>query len=185
VTPQLKTSEKAATIGTGWLWIPWFVALAFALLSALLYFTNLRLKNDLLAIQTSARTQEADLRQSRALIGMLNSSATVLGSLHAESEGTKPSGQAVYDPQIGNVILLVSNLAPAPAEKIYQFWLFPEQGSAISAGTFRVDARGSAAVIQKSLPSGVQVKTFGISLEQRGGAETPTSSMVISGIARK
>lgn len=171
-------------MGKGWLWIPWFVALAFALLSALTYFTNLRLKNDLLAIRSDAKAREVQLAQSRAMLQILNSSESIRASLSAEGESKKPTGEAVYSPEDGNLVLVVGNLPPVSAEKVYQAWLLPEQGHAISAGTFRTDDRGSAALVKVALPSGLRLKGFGVSLEPRGGTETP-SAMLIKGSALK
>jgi hypothetical protein len=161
------------------------VVLAFALLSALLYFTNLRLKNDLAAIRSSAQAQESQLQQSRTMVDLLKSSTAVRARLHAAEDAGRPEGEAIYDRAGGNLILLVSDLPTVSSEKTYQFWLLQERGAPVSAGTFRPDDRGNAAVIQSSFRSGLEVNDFGISVEQRGGADAPTGAMILKGSAPK
>jgi anti-sigma-K factor RskA len=186
VTTQLRrTPDRAANVGKGWLWIPWFVALAFALLSALLFFANLRLKNDLLAIRASAQIQEAELRQSQALLEMLKSSTTIRASLHGDGSSGKAEGLGFYDPQSGNLIVFVSGLAPIPPEKTCEVWLLPQLGAPVPAGTFGPDDRGNATLIQKGLPTGMGINGFEVSVEQRAGVEAPTGLVIMRGSARK
>jgi hypothetical protein len=161
------------------------VVLAFALLSALLYFTNLRLKNDLAAIRSSAQAQESQLQESRSMVDLLKSSTAVRARLHAATDPEKPEGEAVYDRESGNLIVLVSGLPAVPVEKTYQLWFLQERGAPVSAGTFRPDDRGNAAVIQKSFRSGLEASDFGISVEQRGGVDAPTGAMILKGSAPK
>jgi len=55
--------------------------------------------------------------------------------------------------------------------------------SPIPAGTFRPDARGNASVIMPTLPKGVEAKAFGVTVEDEGGASTPTLPIILVGAA--
>ena len=62
--------------------------------------------------------------------------------------------------------------------------MIPASGAApVPAGTFTPNAEGYASVVLPSLPSGVQAKAFGITIENAGGSETPTLPIVLSGTA--
>jgi anti-sigma-K factor RskA len=68
-----------------------------------------------------------------------------------------------------------------PAQKAYELWLIPTAGSPIPAGTFKPDARGSATLIEPTLPAGVEAKTFAITVEPEQGSATPTMPILMMG----
>jgi len=79
-------------------------------------------------------------------------------------------------------VFLASNLPELPPQKTYELWLIPTNGAPIPAGLFRPDAHGSAAVVKPPLPSGVEAKTFAITVEPGSGSAAPTSTPVMVGI---
>jgi anti-sigma-K factor RskA len=68
-----------------------------------------------------------------------------------------------------------------PAQKAYELWLIPTQGSAIPAGVFKPDAHGSATVVNPPLPAGIEAKAFAITIENEAGSPTPTMPIVMMG----
>ncbi len=79
-------------------------------------------------------------------------------------------------------LLFVANNMPAlPPQKAYELWLIPVQGAPIPAGVFKPDAHGSATVVNPPLPAGAEAKAFGITVENEGGATTPTMPIVMMG----
>ena len=101
-------------------------------------------------------------------------------------------GDVVEDKQIVAVELgdrafegqfATSNLEPLQPGKTYELWLIPAAagGSPIPAGTFRPDERGNASVILPPLPKGVEAKAFGVTVEDEGGAATPTQPIILAG----
>jgi anti-sigma-K factor RskA len=183
IAKEPKTTARPAAIGRGWMWIPWFATLAFALLSALLYFTNLRIKNDLASIRANSQDQEVQLQKAREMHDLLVSSSAVRVNMTAPNEKPKPQGKTIYSPEKGRLIFIASNLPSAPANKTYELWLVPKQGSPIPAGTFQTDSSGNATMMQVSLPSGVQPKAFAVTIEKAEGSATPTMPMVMLGAA--
>ena len=81
------------------------------------------------------------------------------------------------------LIFLASNLEPLQPAKTYELWLIPAAAgrSPIPAGTFRPDERGNASVIMPPLPKGVEAKAFGVTVEDEGGATTPTLPIILAG----
>lgn len=93
-----------------------------------------------------------------------------------------PQGHATYVAYKGALIFLASNLEPVATYKTYELWLIPADGrDPIPAGTFRPDARGNASVILPPLPKGIEAKTFGVTLEDEGGSQTPTMPILLAG----
>jgi hypothetical protein len=93
-----------------------------------------------------------------------------------------PIGGVTYNPEKGSLIFLASNLDPLQAYKTYELWVIPADGtSPIPAGTFHPDDQGNANVIMPDLPKGVSAKAFGVTIEDQGGAPTPTPPIIMAG----
>ena len=176
-----KTQTRGSSVGKGWMWIPWFATLALALLSSLLYFANLRIKNDVAAIRANSQAQEVELRQAREMLELLKSPDAMRVTLTPGAERPKPQGKTIYSLQKGRLIFMVSNLPPAPPKMAYELWLVPKTGAPVPAGTFWPDTSGNATVLQTSMPSGVEPKAFAVTLEKAEGADTPTMPLIMQG----
>jgi anti-sigma-K factor RskA len=183
IEKEPRPARRAENVGKGWMWIPWFTTLAFALLAALLYFANLRIKNDVAALRSNSQAQEIELRQSREMLELLKSPDAVRVTLTTGKEKPQPQGKTIYSPEKGRLIFMASNLPAAPANKAYELWLVPKQGAPVPAGTFWPDAGGNATVLQNSMPSGMQPKAFAVTIEKAEGSATPTMPMVLVGSA--
>jgi anti-sigma-K factor RskA len=99
------------------------------------------------------------------------------------SQPPAPQGRAIYVANKGTLIFVANNLEPLPPEKTYELWLIPttENGTPIPAGIFRPDERGNANVILPPLPKGVEAKAFGVTIEDKDGAMTPTMPIILAG----
>ena len=79
-------------------------------------------------------------------------------------------------------MLLAGNLNPLPAHKTYELWLLPANGAQpMPAGTFKPDARGSAALVLSQFGDGVAAKGFAVTIEDEPGSTVPTMPIVLSG----
>jgi anti-sigma-K factor RskA len=78
-------------------------------------------------------------------------------------------------------VFLASNMPELPPQKTYELWLIPTSGAPIQAGLFRPDTHGSAALIKPLLPTGVEAKTFAITVEPAAGSAAPTSTPIMVG----
>jgi len=123
---------------------------------------------------TAARAQEI-----LEVLTSPESKRVTLVSAHAQPE---PSGDAVYLKSRGALVFTANHLRPLPPNKTYELWVIPANGSApIPAGTFEPDAQGMASVLLPHLPQGVQAKAFGVTMENAGGATTPTLPILLAG----
>ena len=178
-----RRAQRAAAVGKGWMWIPWFTTLAFALLAALLFFTNLRMKNEIAAVQSASAQQEVELRQSREMLELLKSPDAMRVTLTMGNEKPKPQAKTIYSPQRGRLIFIANNLPPAPPQKAYELWLVPKEGAPVAAGTFWPDSTGNVTMMKATMPSGMAPKAFAVTIEKEEGSETPTMPIVMSGAA--
>ena len=72
------------------------------------------------------------------------------------------------------MLLIASNLPPAPAGKIYEMWLLPKGGKPQPAGLFQSENDGTAMHVQ---PGAVDVQTLAavaVTLEVEAGTTEPT-----------
>jgi anti-sigma-K factor RskA len=183
MTQEPRRAQRPAPVGKGWMWIPWFTTLAFALLAALLFFTNLRIKNDLAALRGASAQQEVELRQAREMLELLKSPDAMRVTLTMGNEKPKPQAKTIYSPQKGRLIFIANNLPAAPPQKAYELWLVPKQGAPVAAGTFWPDATGNVTMMKTTMPSGMAPKAFAVTIEKEEGSETPTMPIVMSGAA--
>jgi hypothetical protein len=125
----------------------------------------------------------ADAAAARQVLDTMTDSSAMRVTLTKGQTAPAPQGRATYVASKGTLIFLASNLEPLQPGKTYELWLSPAAagGSPIPAGTFRPDERGNASVIMPTLPKGVEAKAFGVTVENEGGATTPTQPIILAG----
>lgn len=178
--------KKAAS----WSWIPWTAMAALLILCAGLaikiYFLGQQLDSEDAVLRRQERLiqrQNEETIRARALLDVLTAPTAQRVTLTTGKTPPAPSARAVYLPSRGALILQASNMQPLPPNKTYQLWVIPEMAAPIPAGTFRPDTSGNGSVVLPSLPHGVPAKAFGITIENAGGATTPTLPIILSGAA--
>jgi anti-sigma-K factor RskA len=141
---------------------------------------DMRLRRETAAMH---RMAEKNAR-AQAVVDVLNAPAAQRVLLTAAKTPPSPSGRAVYLPSTGALVFQGNNLASLPADKTYELWVIPANGSApIPAGLFRPDATGNASVLLPELPKGVPAKAFGVTVEKASGSDTPTAPILLAGAA--
>jgi len=178
VTP---ISAKSGRRGPGF-WIPWVAAAAMAIVSISLGVQNRELNvelHDQLSLVTNLAAQASRAQQ---VLEVLTAPAAQRVTLTEGKAPAQPTARATYLPERGGMILLATNLKPLPQGKTYELWLIPADGKApVPAGTFNPDAVGTATLVLPPLPSGIAAKAFGVTIENAGGATSPTMPIVLSG----
>ncbi|QNI34060.1 anti-sigma factor [Alloacidobacterium dinghuense] len=166
----------------------WFSGLGWAAAAAALLFAaymgntshNLRQQLD------SQRDQNAQLAnqvsRSQQILDVLTSRTAKRVTLTEVKAAAQPTAHVIYEKDKGALIFVASDLRPVHADKTYELWLIPANGQApIPAGLFRPDANGTASVVLPPLPTGVDAKAFGVTVEDAQGVTTPTLPIVMSG----
>jgi hypothetical protein len=178
----------AGQTGSRWNWSPvWAAVAAGAIIAAVVFNTRAHRAAAELA-QAGAeltRVQSESAAQSRELT-RLNEAFAILNQPNARQvifgggAPQPPRGRVFLDPARG-VLLLASNLPPAPAGKAYEMWIIPKaKGSKPApAGLFQSAADGTALHV---LPGPVDVAATGVvavTLEPAAGVPQPTSTPII------
>jgi len=164
-----------------WNALPWATALGVIVIAVLLAHQNSDLRGRLAELDTRSSKQEQQLLEAKQLLSTLSSPEAEHFTLVAGKNPPQPQGKAIYIRGSGTLVFLASNMPAIPAEKIYELWLIPRSGTPIPAGLFKPDARGAAAVIRPPLPTGVEAKTFAITVEPEAGSSAPTSQIIMVG----
>ncbi len=166
-------------------WVGWALAAGLAVEAVNLYQqrdayeTVARLDHDALA-KTRGNAEIAD-----TIMNTVKDPAAVHVVLTSTGQKAPPEGRASYDADKGSLIFLASNLEPLQPYKTYELWVIPADGvsPAIPAGTFKPDSKGYATVILPQLPKGVQAGSFGVTVEDSEGSNTPTLPIILKGTA--
>lgn len=91
----------------------------------------------------------------------------------------KPRGRVFVNPKQG-VLLLASNLTPAPSGKIYEMWIIPKAGSPAPAGLFQSGSDGTAMYLRKGAVDMATAAVIAVTLEPAAGSQAPTTQPLIA-----
>lgn len=177
-----RTAVRQMERKSWWIALQWAAAVATVTVILLLLRQNTDLRQHVASLEANATGQREQLLQAKELIATLTSADAVHFTLVAAKTPPQPQGKAIYLRSTGTLVFLASNLPELPPQKTYELWLIPKSGAPIPAGLFRPDTHGSATVIKPPLPTGVEAKTFAITVEPESGSAAPTSTPVMVGI---
>ena len=179
--PPAKASIWKTIFGGGW-----SPVLAGALAVALLAvgIDDLRKRAEIGPLMRQVRRGAIDSEQLAQLIELMTSPQEKSVALHpGPVTAPPPEGRVVYAARTGKLLMTASNLHPLPEGNTYELWILQPGGKApVPAGTFEPDSSGNATLILASEPSGLAVAGFGVTIENAGGAATPTLPIVLSGL---
>jgi anti-sigma-K factor RskA len=190
IVPSYVTEEIAPKRGIGSRvlpWVGWALAAGLALTAGKLYYEREAMREAMHGAMTAQASTidrlTADVAAARQVTDTMTDSSAMRVTLTKGKTAPAPQGKATYVASKGALIFLASNLEPLKPGKTYELWLIPAEagGSPIAAGTFRPDERGNASVIMPPLPKGVEAKAFGVTVEDEGGAATPTLPILLAG----
>jgi len=164
-----------------WTVLEWAAAAAAVVMIVLLLHRNADLQRRLVAHDADSTEQQKQLLEAKELIATLTSPDAVHFTLVAAKTPPQPQGKAIYLRSTGTLVFLASNMPELPPQKTYELWLIPTSGAPIPTGLFRPDPHGSAALVKPPLPTGVEAKTFAITVEPAAGSAAPTSTPIMVG----
>jgi len=134
-------------------------------------------KSELTRMTQIASQRAASLERVESAIAFLNAPETqVIG---AGRTVALPPRARVFVNNTRGLLLLVSNLPPAPAGKIYEMWVIPRGGGPQPAGLFQSTADGSALHMEAGPIDVAKVSAVAVTVEPEGGSPQPTSQPFI------
>lgn len=146
-------------------WLPWSIAAALVVVCTSLVNTNQELHREV-----------ASLEQQSAIDSLR---IAMLTSLVESSPNA--TGVAVWNTERQEGVLTIEQLPAAPADQEYQLWLIdPQYENPVSAGVFNPTPDGPFRYdFRANLPI-ASANVFAVSIEARGGAETPQGAIVLA-----
>jgi hypothetical protein len=114
------------------------------------------------------------LSEAFAILNGPDTSAVAFGT----GTNTTPKGRVFMNPSQG-VLLIASNLKPAPQGKKYEMWVIPKGGKPVPAGLFQAENGGNAMHIQRGALDLNTTAAVAVTLEDAAGASEPTSPTLI------
>ena len=165
-------------------WVGWAVAAGLAVTAGDLYKERETLRSAVTEQSSRIDHLTADQAAARQVLDAMTDSSALRVTLNVKgAPPAVPQGRATYVASKGTLIFTATNLEPLQPSKTYELWLIPAGAgqNPIPAGTFHPDERGNASVIMPVLPKGVEAKAFGVTIEDEGGAATPTMPIILVG----
>ncbi len=161
----------------------WAIAACLAVAVGLQYKDRADIRNTLAAQTGEIQRLNTDAASAHQLMDALTDPKAIRVTLTTKPlPKAAPIGGVTYNPEKGTLVFLASNLNPLQTYKTYELWVIPADGTApIPAGTFHPDDQGNASIVMPDLPKGVSAKAFGVTIEEEGGAQTPTLPIIMAG----
>lgn len=101
--------------------------------------------------------------------------------LQVTSGGEQTLATVLWTPDFQTAVLHAEALPALDSDRDYQLWLIPDAANPISAGIFRVDARGEGVYVFESVTPLDQYEAVAVSNEPAGGSEQPTTTPIVVG----
>jgi anti-sigma-K factor RskA len=183
-SPPARLRKRVVELAGGpkrsWSWTSvWIVATAALALVAIWLGIERRDQARVLAeLRLEAQRHNAELARLTEAFAVMNDPAAKQ-VVFGEGAPKPPRGRVFVNPNRG-VLLLASNLPPAPAGKIYEMWIIPKGGVPLPAGLFQSEADGTAMYVRKGPVDIASIGVIAVTLEPEAGSVAPTTEPLIA-----
>jgi hypothetical protein len=99
--------------------------------------------------------------------------------IEGNANGTGRYGKLMYDSS-GHAMIMAKGLPAAPADKEYQLWFIVPGKKPMPGKTFATDSHGNGMMEDQVPAEAMNSAVFAITLERKGGANSPEGSMYLS-----
>jgi len=172
-------------------WLGWAVAAGLAVTTGNFYHESQAMRGTLAQDHADLAQDHADLARlsadaaaARQVMDILKDPTATRVTLTRSKDAAVPQGRVTYVADKGALLFAANNFAPLDSAKVYELWIIPANGQApVAVGIFHPDARGNATLVLPQIPTGLVAKAFGITVENEGGAQTPTMPIILAGTA--
>ena len=157
----------------GW-WTPLLAAAAMLSLVAAVYFSGREkaYADELARARDQMRAQTIELTRLNDALAIMSGPDTIQAGF-GDGAPQPPKGKVYISPRQG-VLLIASNLPPAPTGKIYEMWIIPKGGKPQPAGLFQSGTDGAAMHVQRGAVDPQSVAAVAVTIENEGGTTEPT-----------
>lgn len=180
-TARARSMQTTPPRRSWWGALGWAAAAAVIVLAASLWKENAALKDTLSSAKQQVDQSNRELEDLRRITAAIIAPEAQRVILVALKTPPQPQGKAFYLRNRSSLVFVANNMPVLPAQKAYELWLIPTQGSPIPAGVFKPDTHGSATIVNPPLPAGIEAKAFAITIENEAGSPAPTMPIVMMG----
>jgi len=157
-----------------WNWMQTWATLAACVALGIFWIDHTRRER---VAEIAFRGADSENARLKDVLALLNAPETVV-RVSSEGAAKPPQGKVFVNPNRG-VLLLASNLPPAPAGKIYEMWVIPAGGNPVPAGLFQTESNGTAVHLRTGPVNVGSTAAVAVTLESAGGSAQPTSQILI------
>jgi hypothetical protein len=160
-------------------WMPvWAAAtVLLALVAGFFAREQRRSAQEAQVLRAQVRSQTNELTRLTEAFAILNGPETKEATF-GNTQPKPPRGKVFVNPSQG-VLLMASNLPPAPSGKLYEMWMIPKSGKPLPAGLFQSGVDGSAMHIRRGAVDLDATGAVAVTVENEQGADQPTSQPLI------
>ena len=160
-------------------WAPvWAGAAVLGLaLAAYLGYQDWRDAGESARLQGEMRAQGAEITRLTEAFAILNGPDTREATF-GKGQPQPPRGKVFLNPAQG-VLLMASNLPPAPSGKLYEMWVIPKTGKPVAAGMFQSQNDGTAMHVRRGAVDLDATGAVAVTVENESGADQPTTQPLI------
>jgi hypothetical protein len=171
-SPKLRRRILASAGHEPFGWAPFLAGAALLTLSAAVYFGGRErtFAIEVLNLREQLGRQNVMLTRVNEALSILNAPGTSELSFAVGSA----RGKVFVNPQQG-VLLIASNLTPAPQGKVYEMWLLPKNGRPVPAGLIEPPPNGTVLHVDHEPVDAASLAAVGVTIENQGGASQPGS----------
>ena len=164
---------------SNWGWIGAFAAAACTLIILVVWWNRDTQKRDAALADARAEIQRtaSDLASAREALQFLNEPETKQ-VVFGQGQQRPPRGRVFVNAQHG-LLLIASNLTPAPSGKIYELWVIPKKGAPKPSGLFQSDLQGNALYLRAGAVDLAAVGDIAVTLEPASGSDAPTTTPIV------
>lgn len=173
--------------GGGAPWGRWLLAAAAAAAIAFFAYDDARLRRQREELRSESADLSSRLESAQQSLARRDLQVRVLESedvkvLFLGGKDPQPAarGKVFWSAKAKRGVLVAGNLAPLPAGKQYELWVFAK-GKPVAAGVFDADAAGRALFESTDLATIPAADNFAVTVEPRGGVPAPTGPIVLVG----
>jgi anti-sigma-K factor RskA len=139
-----------------------------------------RLRMQVTALERRLEQTQADNRRLAQTLSLITAPGARAVQLTGLGSAPGAVGHTFVNPQARKAIVYAFDLpAPAPG-KTYELWWIAA-GRPVPAGTFDVDAHGTARVEVNGVADADKIQAWAVTVEPAGGVPQPTGEMVLKG----
>jgi anti-sigma-K factor RskA len=161
-------------------WAPFLAGATALSLCAAFYFSGRErdFSQQVLALREQSRRQIIELTRLNEVFAILNGADTTVTSFGEKQP--KAKGKVFVSPGRG-LLLIASNLPPAPSGKAYELWFLPRAKGVppIRAGMFQAESDGTAMHMERGAVDMTATGGVAVTMEVEAGVDAPTGDLVI------